>query len=80
MKTEAVSEIFYPAKRAIVIGGGVGGLSVARVLSDYFGQVLVLERDKLPGERLREAFRKGKHPLICCRRAKALENLFRFWR
>ena len=35
-------------KRAIVIGAGISGLLTARVLSTYFDEVLVLERDKLP--------------------------------
>jgi 2-polyprenyl-6-methoxyphenol hydroxylase-like FAD-dependent oxidoreductase len=35
------------ARRAVVIGGGIAGLCAARVLSDHFGQVVVLERDSL---------------------------------
>jgi 2-polyprenyl-6-methoxyphenol hydroxylase-like FAD-dependent oxidoreductase len=34
-------------RRAVVVGGGIGGLSVAGALSDYFEQVDVLERDRL---------------------------------
>lgn len=34
--------------RAIVVGGGMGGLFSARVLSDHFGEVIVLDRDKEP--------------------------------
>lgn len=34
--------------RAIVIGGSIAGLLSARVLSDYFQQVIVLDRDTLP--------------------------------
>jgi 2-polyprenyl-6-methoxyphenol hydroxylase-like FAD-dependent oxidoreductase len=34
-------------RRAVVVGGGIGGLSVAGVLADYFEQVEVLERDRL---------------------------------
>src|SRR5579872_3515056 len=30
---------------AIVIGGGMGGLMAARVLSDHFDRVTILERD-----------------------------------
>ncbi|MBV9385016.1 MAG: tryptophan 7-halogenase, partial [Chroococcidiopsidaceae cyanobacterium CP_BM_ER_R8_30] len=33
---------------AIVIGGGIAGLLAARVLSDYFSQVTIVERDRLP--------------------------------
>ena len=35
-------------KQAIVIGAGIGGLSAARALADYFEQVMVLERDTMP--------------------------------
>ena len=36
------------ARRAVVVGGGIGGLSVAGALAGYFEQVDVLERDRLP--------------------------------
>ena len=36
------------ADRAIVIGGSIAGLLSARVLSDYFQQVIILDRDTLP--------------------------------
>jgi 2-polyprenyl-6-methoxyphenol hydroxylase-like FAD-dependent oxidoreductase len=76
VKREAA--VFYPAKRAIVIGGGVGGLAAARVLSDYFGQVLVLERDKLTGDATpRGGVPQGKQPHgLLAGGLKALENLF----
>ncbi|MEI9982296.1 MAG: hypothetical protein WDN69_03205 [Aliidongia sp.] len=32
-------------KRAVVVGAGIGGLSAAGVLSEYFEQVVLLERD-----------------------------------
>jgi 2-polyprenyl-6-methoxyphenol hydroxylase-like FAD-dependent oxidoreductase len=35
-------------KQAVVVGGGMGGLFAARVLSDHFENVLVLERDEEP--------------------------------
>jgi 2-polyprenyl-6-methoxyphenol hydroxylase-like FAD-dependent oxidoreductase len=37
-------------KKAIVIGAGMGGLSAARAIADYFEQVVVLERDTLPAD------------------------------
>jgi len=37
-------------KRAVVIGAGMGGLAAARVVSDHFDEVVVLDRDKLPAE------------------------------
>lgn len=35
-------------ERAIVIGGSIAGLLSARVLTDYFDEVIIVERDKLP--------------------------------
>jgi len=35
-------------ERAIVVGGGMGGLFSARVLSDHFDEVIVLDRDDEP--------------------------------
>ncbi len=35
-------------ERAIVIGASMGGLLAARVLSDHYGEVVVLERDAIP--------------------------------
>lgn len=36
----------YP--RSIVIGSGMGGLVTARVLSDYFDEVVLIDRDAIP--------------------------------
>ena len=36
-----------PGQQAIVVGGSIAGLITARVLSDYFEQVLVIERDEI---------------------------------
>jgi 2-polyprenyl-6-methoxyphenol hydroxylase-like FAD-dependent oxidoreductase len=35
-------------ERAVIIGGSIGGLLSARVLSNYFDQVIVVERDAIP--------------------------------
>lgn len=43
-------------ERAIVLGAGIAGTLVARVLADHFDQVLVLERDSGPDQ---NGFRKG---------------------
>jgi 2-polyprenyl-6-methoxyphenol hydroxylase-like FAD-dependent oxidoreductase len=49
-------------KQAIVVGAGIGGLTAARVVADYFERVVVLERDALP-ERAepRTGVPQGKH-------------------
>ena len=36
--------------RAVVIGSGVAGLVAARVLSERFDEVIILERDAMPGD------------------------------
>ena len=49
-------------KNAIVIGGSMAGLMTARVLSDYFEQVTVLERDQLSdGPEPRKGVPQGHH-------------------
>ena len=49
-------------KHAIVIGGSMGGLVAARVLTDYFEKVTVVERDAFPpiGEQ-RRGVPQGRH-------------------
>ena len=37
----------YQFEHAIVTGGSIGGLIAGRVLSDYFDQVTILERDEV---------------------------------
>jgi len=44
------------ASRAVVIGAGMAGLLAARVLSDFFAEVVLVERDRLPD---RPQFRPG---------------------
>jgi len=72
-------------RHAIVIGGSIAGLSVARVLTNHFQHVTVIERDEPPQARL---FRKGapqaRHPHVLLKGGElALEQLFRpdiIWR
>ena len=48
---------------AVVIGGGMAGLLAARVLSDHFGRVTVVERDALPdGAAPRKGVPQARHP------------------
>ncbi|WP_202866318.1 FAD-dependent oxidoreductase [Kribbella turkmenica] len=47
---------------AIVIGGSMAGILTARVLSDHFGQVTVIERDRLPdGPDVRKGVPQARH-------------------
>lgn len=48
--------------KAIVIGGSIAGLMAARALSDYFKEVVVFDRDKVPdGPEPRKCVPQGQH-------------------
>jgi 2-polyprenyl-6-methoxyphenol hydroxylase-like FAD-dependent oxidoreductase len=50
------------ARRAVVVGAGVAGLFVARVVSDYFDEVVLVDRDDVPDSpRARDGVPQGKH-------------------
>ena len=78
MKREVISKTAHLGKRAIVVGAGLGGLSAARVLSDHFDEVLILDRDELPDNVIpRHGVPQGKHPHgLLGGGLSALENLF----
>jgi glycine/D-amino acid oxidase-like deaminating enzyme len=38
------------AERAVVLGGGMAGLLAARVLSEKYADVVIVDRDELIGE------------------------------
>jgi 2-polyprenyl-6-methoxyphenol hydroxylase-like FAD-dependent oxidoreductase len=50
LSEEATMTSTLIGERAVVVGAGMAGLPAARVLADYFEQVVVLERDALPLE------------------------------
>ena len=78
MKQKITSKKFFFRKRAIVVGAGLSGLSVARVLSDYFDEVMILDRDELPDDAIpRHGVPQGKQPhALLGGGLKALDNLF----
>jgi 2-polyprenyl-6-methoxyphenol hydroxylase-like FAD-dependent oxidoreductase len=78
MKREVAAKSSYLDKCAIGVGAGLGGLSAARVLSDYFDEVMILDRDELPEDTIpRPGVPQAKHPhLLLGGGLKALENLF----
>ncbi|PYE45518.1 FAD-dependent monooxygenase [Paenibacillus barcinonensis] len=50
-------------KKAVVIGAGIAGLITARMLSDYYEEVCIIERDELPAEPLnRQGVPQSFHP------------------
>jgi flavin-dependent dehydrogenase len=78
MKREVTSRNYYLGQRAIVVGAGLAGLSAARVLSDYFDEVMILDRDELPDDATRRpGVPQGKQPHgLLGGGLKALEDLF----
>lgn len=44
------TDISSSSSHALVIGGGIAGLLAARILTDYFDQVTIVERDRYPEE------------------------------
>jgi 2-polyprenyl-6-methoxyphenol hydroxylase-like FAD-dependent oxidoreductase len=78
MRRETASKSYYLGERAMVVGGGLAGLSAAGALSDRFRQVVILDRDELPdGATPRPGVPQGKHPHgLLCGGLKALEQLF----
>jgi 2-polyprenyl-6-methoxyphenol hydroxylase-like FAD-dependent oxidoreductase len=65
-------------KQAAVIGGSMAGLLAARVLSDHFEQVVVIERDHLPeGAEHRNGTPQGRHlHLLLAHGFEIMEDLF----
>ncbi|WP_051026841.1 FAD-dependent oxidoreductase [Nocardia higoensis] len=47
--------------RAVVLGAGIAGLLAARVLSEHFAEVLLVERDPLDDEGPRRGVPQGRH-------------------
>jgi 2-polyprenyl-6-methoxyphenol hydroxylase-like FAD-dependent oxidoreductase len=78
MKPETASRSYHLGERAIVVGGGLAGLSAARALSDRFRQVVILDRDELPDSgTARPGVPQGKHPhALLGGGLEALEKLF----
>jgi 2-polyprenyl-6-methoxyphenol hydroxylase-like FAD-dependent oxidoreductase len=66
------------AQHAVVIGASIAGLMTARVLSEYFEQVTIVERDTLPSTpETRKAVPQGHHVhLLMIRGSKILNELF----
>jgi len=67
-----------PRGTAIVIGGSMAGMLAARVLSDHFDQVTVIERDRLPdGPAPRPGVPQARHlHALLPRGCRILEELF----
>lgn len=66
------------ASQAIVIGGSIAGLLAARVLSNYFERVLILERDRFSANpEPRQGIPQSYHPhVLLIQGQQILEQLF----
>lgn len=78
MRRKTASKNDYLGERAIVVGGGIAGLSAARALSDRFREVVILDRDELPDRATpRPGVPQGRHPHgLLAGGLRALEQLF----
>jgi 2-polyprenyl-6-methoxyphenol hydroxylase-like FAD-dependent oxidoreductase len=65
-------------RRALVVGSGIGGLSAAGALADYFEQVDILERDRIPAfAESRPGTPQDRHPhFLLAGGLKALGEIF----
>lgn len=64
--------------KAIVIGGSMAGMMAARVLSEHFDKVLIIERDNIPDEAVaRGGVPQGRHlHALLARGQEIMEELF----
>ncbi|MDO7486950.1 FAD dependent oxidoreductase [Peribacillus frigoritolerans] len=69
---------YFNKGKAIVIGGGMGGLMTARILSDHYDEVLIVEKDDIPsGPDVRSGTPQAFHPHRFTTRGKTItERLF----
>ncbi|MFD6156306.1 NAD(P)/FAD-dependent oxidoreductase [Nocardia sp. NPDC060256] len=49
------------SQHAVVLGAGIAGLLAARVLSDHFAQVTIVERDNVEGAEVRRGVPQARH-------------------
>jgi hypothetical protein len=77
-KIDNFAAIARPYDHAVVIGSGIAGLTAVRVLSDYFNQVTIIERDMLEApHEFRQGVPQGRHTHTLMPRGQAiLEQLF----
>ena len=62
MRNKQPAQSTFDRRHAVVIGGSMAGLLAARVLSDHFDQVTMIERDRLTGDaEPRKGVAQGRH-------------------
>jgi 2-polyprenyl-6-methoxyphenol hydroxylase-like FAD-dependent oxidoreductase len=68
MRSKQSAKSTFDRHHAVVIGASMAGLLAARVLSDHFEQVTIIERDKLTGEaKPRKGVPQGRTCMGCWR-------------
>ena len=67
-----------PGRHAVVVGGSIGGMLAARVLSEHFDRITLIERDRLPeGTANRPGVPQARHLHFFLKRGlMAIEELF----
>lgn len=77
-KANQFVSVSHAYDHAVVIGSGIAGLTAVRVLSDYFNQVTIIERDMLEAlHEFRRGVPQGRHTHTLMPRGQAiLEQLF----
>ena len=78
MSNETNKVLVLDRQHAVVIGASMAGLLAARVLSDHFEQVTIIERDRLPeGGEPRKGVPQGQHVhIILAKGMSLLAELF----
>jgi len=68
--------------KAIVIGGSIAGLLAARVLSDYFKEIILIEKDNyVEGNKVRNGVPQANHVhILLVKGRKYFKILFQFWK
>ena len=62
MRSKQPAQGTFDRRHAVVIGGSMAGLLAARVLSDHFEQVTMIERDRLTDDaEARKGVPQGRH-------------------
>ena len=75
METTATSQQRFAGQHALVIGASIAGLLAARVLSDYFEQVTIVERDHLPETaQARKGVPQGRHSHVFLSKGEEIVN------
>lgn len=75
LETTATQQQHFAGQHALVIGASIAGLLAARVLSDYFERVTIVERDHLPETaQARKGVPQGRHSHVFLSKGEEIVN------